>query len=57
MSYKNINYSYIYDVFGINDIFLETSIGNRLILKDVKNGLDVRMNLKSIKKKDLKSIG
>ena len=32
-------------IMGIGDICLETSIGNKLILKDVRNVLDICLNL------------
>ena len=32
-------------IVGIRDICLETSIGNKLVLKDVRHVLDIRLNL------------
>ena len=48
MGFVKIENDGISDVVGINDIFSERSIETRFMLKDVKNGLDVRMNLKSV---------
>ena len=32
-------------IVGIRDIYLETSIGNKLVLKDVKYVPDIRLHL------------
>ena len=37
---------------GIGDVFLETSIGNKLVLKDVRHVPDIRLNLISTGKLD-----
>ena len=39
-------------IVGIGDVFLETSIGNKLVLKDVRHVLDIRLNLISISRLD-----
>ena len=39
-------------IMGIGDICLETSIGNKLVLKDVRHVLDIRLNLISIGRLD-----
>ena len=37
---------------GIGDIFLETSIGNKMVHKDVRHVLDICLNLISIGRLD-----
>ena len=39
-------------IVGIGDVFLETSIGNKLVLKDVRHILDIHLNLISTGKLD-----
>ena len=39
-------------IVGIGDVFLETSIGNKLVLKDVRHVPDIRLNLISIGRLD-----
>ena len=39
-------------IVGIEDIFLESGIGNKLVLKDVIHVLDIRLNLISKGKLD-----
>ena len=39
-------------IVGIRDVFLETNIGNKLVLKDVKHGPDIRLNLISTSRLD-----
>ena len=39
-------------IMGIGDIFLETSIGNKLVLKDVRHVPDIRLKLTSISRID-----
>ena len=58
-SYKNSDFgnvrmgnSGVSKIVGIVDVFLETSIGNKLILKDVRHVPDIRLNLISISRLD-----
>ena len=39
-------------IIGIGDIFLETNIRNKLVLKDARHVPDIRLNLISIGKLD-----
>ena len=39
-------------IVGIRDIYLETSIGNKLVLKNVRHVPDIRLNLISIGRLD-----
>jgi len=39
-------------MIGVGDVFLHTNVGVKLLLKDVKHALDVRLNLISVKKLD-----
>ena len=39
-------------IVGIGDVFLETSIRNKLVLKDVRHVPDIRLNLISIGRLD-----
>ena len=39
-------------IVGIRDVCLETSIGNKLVLKDVKHVPDIRLNLISTSRLD-----
>ena len=39
-------------IVGIRDVYLETSIGNKLVLKDVRHVLDIRLNLISTSRLD-----
>ena len=39
-------------IVGIRDIFLETSIGNKLVLKNVRHVPDIRLNLISTSRLD-----
>ena len=39
-------------IVSIGDIFLKTSIGNKLVLKDVRHTLDIHLNLISIGRLD-----
>ena len=39
-------------IVGVRDICLETSIGNKLVLKDVRHVPDIRLNLISIGRLD-----
>ena len=39
-------------IVGIGDVCLETSIGNKLVLKDVKHVPDIRLNLISTSRLD-----
>ena len=39
-------------VVGIGDIYLDTSLGTRLVLKDIKHVPDIRMNLISTRRLD-----
>ena len=32
-------------IVGIRDIFLETSIGNKLVIKDIRHVIDIHLNL------------
>ena len=42
----------VFKIVGIEDVCLETSIGNKLILKDVRHVLDIHLNLISTDRLD-----
>ena len=44
--------SVVCKIVGIGDIFLEASIGNKLVLKDVRHVLDIHLNLISTSRLD-----
>ena len=58
-SYRTSDFAYVRmgnngvsKIMGIEDIFLETSIGNKLVLKDVRHVSDIHLNLISIGRLD-----